>query len=493
MRTASPKLDTSHLTANQEAELRCCTALELKDRGDYDGAREMMRPLWKGIGHRPNTQGLHHTVVPEVLLCVGILTGWLGSRSEIKEADDYARDLITESITLFEALGESRKVAEARTELAYCYWRAGANDEARILFNEALKRLTIGGNARANALIGLSVVEWSESRYTEALRLLTENEALFKKITNQTYKGTYHNQIGIILEEISEASKKRTDYFHRAILEYHAADEHFRAAKHVVYRAHVKNNIANVLRELHRFREAHQHLEQARRLFMRVGDKVRVAQVDDTRAQVFISERKYADAEMTARSAARSFERAGRQCLLAETLINQGIALARLHETERAQFIFQRAIEIAHQAGALNRAGLAALTMIEEIDTLLPEVQSVAYEQAKEWLTNSESPDIKPRLRAAGKKIDGKRRSKRNMAEVREALFNKRHDLEAEVLKFERGLISQALAKVNGKVTHAAELLGLGYQKLAYIIETKHPDLLKKRTPVRRRPRKRKP
>jgi len=62
--------------------------------------------------------------------------------------------------------------------------------------------------------------------------------------------------------------------------------------------------------------------------------------------------------------------------------------------------------------------------------------------------------------------------------------------LEEEVLKFERGRISEALAKVNGKVTHAAKLLGLNYQKLAYIIETKHPDLLKKRTPVRRRPRK---
>ena len=264
MRTTSPKLDTSDLTPNQEAELRSRTALELKDHGDYDGAQAVMRPLWKGVGHRPNTQGLHQSVVPEVLLCVGILTGWLGSRSEIKEADDYARDLITESITRFEAIGDSRKVAEGRTELAYCYWRAGANDEARILFNEALKRLTIGGNARANALIGLSVVEWSESRYNESLKILTDNAQLFTKITNHTLKGTYHNQIGIDLEEIAAASRKKSDLFHRAILEYRAADEHFRAAKHVVYRAHVKNNIANVLRELHRFRESHQYLEQGR-------------------------------------------------------------------------------------------------------------------------------------------------------------------------------------------------------------------------------------
>src|SRR5690348_3712463 len=129
MRTTSPKLEIAHLTANEEADLRCRTALELKDRGDYDGALEAMVPLWSGIGSRPNTKGLHYAIIPEVLLCAGILTGWLGSRSEIKEADDYARDLITESITLYEAVGDSKKVAEARTELAYCYWRSGANDE----------------------------------------------------------------------------------------------------------------------------------------------------------------------------------------------------------------------------------------------------------------------------------------------------------------------------------------------------------------------------
>ena len=141
-----------------------------------------MFPLWKGIGSRPNTKRLHDAVAAEVLLTAGILTRWLGNRSEIKEADDYARDLITESITLYEALGDSRKVAEARVELGFCYWRVGAHDEAGIYFKDALKRLTIGGNARANALIGLSFVAWSESRYNEALKILIDNAPLFERI-----------------------------------------------------------------------------------------------------------------------------------------------------------------------------------------------------------------------------------------------------------------------------------------------------------------------
>jgi tetratricopeptide (TPR) repeat protein len=245
-----------------------------------------------------------------------------------------------------------------------------------------------------------------------------------------------------------------------------------------------------VLRELRRFREAHQHLEQARRLFMRARDSIRTSQVDESRAQVFIAEGKYKEAEQTARNAARSFERAGRQCFLAEALVTQGIALARLGETEHAQFIFQRAIEIAHQAGSLNSAGIAALTMIEELDSLSSELQSVAYMQARQWLADRQSPDTKPRLKAARKKIGGELLRKPKVIDPHEVLFIKRCDLEDEVLKYERELIRRTLAKVNGRVTDAAKLLNVGRQRLAHRIETKHPDLLKERTPVRRRSRK---
>jgi tetratricopeptide (TPR) repeat protein len=152
MRTASPKLDLSHLTANERALFRCQTALEFKDKGDYEHAQEVMRPLWKGVGERPETTGLHPSVAAEVLLSAGILTGWIGSKNEVKEANDTARDLITESITFYESAGDVTKVAAARAELAYCYWRAGALDEARIMFTEALQKLTTEGNTRANAL-----------------------------------------------------------------------------------------------------------------------------------------------------------------------------------------------------------------------------------------------------------------------------------------------------------------------------------------------------
>ncbi len=485
MRTTSPKLETSHLTANDEALLRCRNALELRDKGNYDGAREVMRPIWGGIGHRPETASLHPSVAAEVLLCAGILTGWIGSRNEIKEADEAARDLITESVTIFESLGDLKKVAEARTELAYCYWRAGALDEARIMFSEALQKLTIEGKTRANALLGLSVVEWSATRYDEALKILIDNASLFNKITNHTLRGFYHNQLAMILRKLVTPENK-TEQLNRVIDEYEQADSEFKLARNTVFRAHVKNNIGNALRDLSRFRKAHEYLDHARRLTVNVRDKVRTAQVDESRAQAFMAEQKYAQAEVAARHAVRSFEKAGRQCFLAEALITHGIALARLGKTVQAQFNFRKAIEVAHQAGALNRAGIAALTLIEEIDELSPEILLSAYEQAGEWLSTSQSQEIFQRFKTAGKKLALKLREGK-VKGAPEVLFNQPRNVKQDLLSIEREMIRKALAEVNGSVTHAASLLGMSYQGLAYLIKSRHPELLKERSPVRHR------
>ncbi len=488
MKITSPKINTSHLTANEEALRRCQIALELRDSGDFDGAQDVMRRLWRGIGSRPETEALHPSVAAEVLLCVGILTGWIGSRNEIKEADDYARDLITESITYFESIGDSKKVAEARTELAYCYWREGSFDEARIMFTEALKKLTTEGKTRANALLGLAVVERTSSRYDEALKILTDNARLFKKLSHPTLKGFYHNTFAQLLQA-TVSPEKKTEELKRVVREYEQADHQFKLARNTVFRALVKNNIGIVLRDLGRYREAQEYLDHARRLIVSVRDKVRTAQIDQARAELMIAQRRFTEAERVARGAAKSFEKAGRQCLLVEALTVRGIALARLGKTEQAQYIFQQAIEIAQQVEALNVAGIAALTLIEELDNLSPQTIAVAYERAHEWLEHSQSPDLHRRMSAAAIKVLAKVQAGL-IPEDAEVLANKPVDFDQELLRYENGLIKRALAQVDGSLTRAAANLRMSYQKLGYILETRHKALLKERTPIRRRSRK---
>jgi tetratricopeptide (TPR) repeat protein len=489
MQITSRKSTTSQLPANEAASQACQKALELKDKGDYDGAQAAMRRFWKGFGERPNTTGLEPSLAAEVLLCVGILTGWIGSRDENGEADGTAKDLITESIIYFQSVGDVKKVAAAQSELAYCYWRTGALDEARVMFTEALQKLTAPGNTRANALLGLSVVEWSDCRFNEALKVLNENGALFKKITNHTLKGFYHNQLAMVLRKLTTPKDQRNN-FRRIITEYQEADHQFKLARNTIFRAMVKNNIGNLLRELSRFKEAYEYLDQARRLTVSIRDRVRTAQVDQTRAHVMIAEGRYSEAARVARLASRSFERSGRQRLLLDALISRGIALSRLRRIEEAEFTFKRAIEVAQQVDVPKQAGLAALAMIEELDDLSIQTLAVAYERANEWLADSQSPNLLRRINTAASKLLARLQIEMITEEATDAIANKPLDFNQELLKYENALIKRALAQVNGSLTRAASLLSMSYQKLAYIIETRHRDLIKERSPVRRRSRK---
>lgn len=489
MKIASPKLQTAHLTANAEAQLKCQTALEQKDKGDFEGAQATMRRFWPGVGERPVTTALHDSVAAEVLLCVGVLTGWIGSKKQIEDAQETAKNLITESITYYEAVGDQKQVAAARVELAFCYWRDGELNEARTMLREALKKLTTEGNTKARALLKLSVLECSAGRYHEALEILTDNAGLFQKLGHHTIKGGYHSELAIIHRNLAK-SEKRDEYLKRAISEFQKADHEFKLARNPVFRADVKNNVGLILLNLSRFRESHKYLDEARRLTVGFRDRARIAQIDETRAQVFIAQGKLKEAEDVARKAT-ALEKSGHRCMMAEALITQGIALARSGRTEHAQVIFQKAIEVALGVNALSTAGLAALTLIEEVDQLSPAILHAAYQQASEWLTNSESQEVLRRVSIAAGKLAKSLRGELSADEANEILLTKPGDLQENILKYERKLISQALAQTNGRVTHAASLLGLSYQGLSYIIETRHPGLLKERSPVRRRrPRK---
>jgi len=489
VKIASPKLKTSNLGANDEALFRCKTALEQKDRGDYLGAQKAMRPYWSRMGEAPNTQGLEPSVAAEVLLCVGILTGWIGSKNQVSDAQETAKNLITQSMTYFESSRDVSKVALAQSEIAYCYWREGALNEARSWLREALENLTFEGAARARALLKLSTVEWTSGRFREALALLDQNESLFRKITNPKIKGNYHTELAIIHRNLA-TNENRCEYFRRAIVEYKEAERQFTLADNQTFRADVINNVGFLFFKLGRYKEAHKYLDAARRLTVKFKNKAHTAQIDESRAQVLIAEGKFTEAERIAHRAVSALQKSGHCCTMAEALITQGTALARLGRSDYARSVFQQAIQVAHQVNALNTAGLAALTLLEEVQGLAPEIVQAAYRQAREWLANSQSPDTKLRLADVTDKVVASIQTELKADDATEILLTGPGGLQAQLDKYEGVIIKRALVQADGKVTLAASLLELRYQSLAYKIEHQHPELLNYRTPVRRRPRK---
>ncbi|HEV2761897.1 MAG TPA: hypothetical protein VGV38_02790, partial [Pyrinomonadaceae bacterium] len=237
------QLENTSLGRDQRAALRCQAARELEEVGEYEGAREALGGLWRGLGLRPpEADELNPETAAEVLLRVGTLTGWLGHLAQAEGAQESAKNLITEAARLFESHSYAKKVCEAQTELAYCYWREGAFDEARVVLRGVLEQLRADCDLRAKAVLRSAIVERADNRYHDALRLLSEGAPLFERINNHTIRGGYHNEVGLVYKNLA-ASEKREDYLDRAFVEYAAASFHFEQAGHDFYRANVENNL----------------------------------------------------------------------------------------------------------------------------------------------------------------------------------------------------------------------------------------------------------
>src|SRR5215212_3273639 len=133
--------DQSEMLRVEDVLLQCKRAKELEEAGEFNQARETLAPYWQALGEKPRVENLPDATKAELLLRAGTLTGWLGSARQVQGAQEVAKDLISESASIAERLGLTEKAAEATVDLAICYWREGALDEARVTLRHALDSL----------------------------------------------------------------------------------------------------------------------------------------------------------------------------------------------------------------------------------------------------------------------------------------------------------------------------------------------------------------
>lgn len=475
------RLGDATLSPDGRAQLRCQIAAELETAGDYEAARVAMNGLWQRVGERPELDGLSRAVAADVLLRAGSLSGWIGSARQIEGAQETAKDLLSESAAAFAHLGDTGKVAEANIALALCYWREGSFDEARVTLQEVLTRL--GDNQtelRVRALLNRAMVEGAAGRHSDALHILMETAPLLEQSENHALKGSFHNVLATVLKNLG-AAEKRDDYIDRALIEYAAASYHLEQASHVRNCGRVENNLGLLYLECGRIQEAHEHLDHARSIFAGLKDSGIVAQVDETRARVFLAANNPEEAERLTRASVWMLESGGEQAVLAEALNTHARALARLGRHDEARATFERAMDLAEQIGNSESAGLAALNFLEELGGgFTAEERLGVYERADRLFGEATSREILARLRVCA-------RAQRANAGNLEPWAG--CSLEQAVLIYEGKLIKRALETEGGSVTRAARLLGITHQGLAFILQGRHKSLLASRTPPRPRRR----
>jgi FimV-like protein len=460
-------------------------AKELEESGDYEGARRALSPFWSQIGTRPLVDGLSLYAQAEIILRAGTLSGWIGSAQQIPGAQQVAKDLISESVRLFERLGDLGRTANAQIDLAICYWREGALDEARVILQEVRARASDNTQIMARALLNSSVVEVSSGRYTEAYSCLKEAAPLYEQIENHAAKGRYYVQRALVLRHLGTI-EGNADYIDQALIDYAVASGHYEQAGHARYQASVENNVGFLLLTLKRFPEAHEHLDRARRLYLTMKDRGRVAQVNEALARLYLAQDQYEAAERAASGAIFTLERGDEHSLLAEALITHATALARLGRDAESRKSFARAANISETAGDNGAAVNALLTSIEELKAKLSGLELMeTYRRADQLLGDVADASTLARMRSCSHIVLNGLLEYCQSGNFRLEDFLIGGTLEEEVLHFEGELIRRALQQEHGSVTRAARLLGTTHQSLAFIIKGRQHQLLTERKPPR--------
>ncbi len=484
--------ETSRHLSPRERALHCCRLSgQLKEAGEYQAACEALAEFWPNGDDSSGLNDLDPLAKAEVLLAVGGLTGWSGSTKHEQSTQELAKNLLTQSEELFRGLKLPIRVAEVRSELALCYWREGAFNEARDILVQVIDEVRdVDNELLAKSLLRRAIVEKTAGRYVAAFDIYREAARVIEREAGHAHRGELHNGLGTLLNCLGHA-EGREDYIDRSLVEFAAASFHFEHAGHKRYQACVDINLGFLYFTLGRFAEAHKNLDRARDLLVEIDDNVHLAQVNDTRARTLLAEGRLREAERFARSAVQTLEKGDEQALLAEALTTHGIALARLGNHARARVLLRRATEVAETSGDLEGAGRAHLSLIEEMgdQTAATELATI-YQSAADLLQHSQDPSVGKRLIACARKvIEALGDSEGENQEVPDNSWEG-FSFKEKILECERALIERALRDSNGSVTRAARLLGFKHhQSLISLINSRHKELLKTRTAVRKRRR----
>src|ERR1700752_4153496 len=184
----------------QHAAVACRQAKELEKLGDFEGACEALSDFWDPLTNALAIDRLEPAQRAEVLHRVGSVASRGAAANPREGTQESAKDFISQSIRIYDDLGIRDSLAEARADLALCYWREGAFDEARINLANALNETTDNDrDLKALIMIRAGIVEGDARRLSDALRIYGEASDLVEQSGDHYLQGTFHFSLGLTL------------------------------------------------------------------------------------------------------------------------------------------------------------------------------------------------------------------------------------------------------------------------------------------------------
>ncbi|HEY2963447.1 MAG TPA: winged helix-turn-helix domain-containing protein [Pyrinomonadaceae bacterium] len=384
-------------TRNEQIQVFCAIAREQIDAGNYDAACKVLEGWWV-FGEWPKLDGLTQRSCADLLFTTGELAGCVASAKQLPNGQKHGEALLNGSIGIFERLSCTRQAAEARIEVALCYYREGLFDLGRSTLMKVLDRLSPNdSDLRSLALIRLASLERHAGRLKDALGRLNEARTLVK-LSGPWATGRCHLELASTYKDLA-VSESSTLYSDIAEESYLTALREFEAVGSHRLVAIVENNLGFLLSLIGRFQDAEMHLFRARKIFSHFDDRIRRAQVDDSLARLYLAQNRLDDAQTRIRLSIQTMESGDEDALLAESLTTKGMIYCRLQRYNDAQKALEAAYRLALRCGDVEGAGRSQLVLVEEMAHILePEERGLVRIRLMELLSASQQTAIRERL-----------------------------------------------------------------------------------------------
>jgi DNA-binding winged helix-turn-helix (wHTH) protein/tetratricopeptide (TPR) repeat protein len=392
-------------TRNEQVQVSCSIAREQIDAGNYDSAYRVLETWWR-YGEWPKVDGLDERSCADLLFTAGELAGCLASTKQLPRGQKDGEALLNGSIAMFEQLSSRSRAAEARIELALCYYRQGHFELGRSTLRIVLDTLAPDDHElRSLALIRLASLERHAGRLQEALAYLQEAAAV-GELAGPWATGRCHLELASTFKDLG-LSEENNKYFDQAHESYGKALHEFEGVGNHRLVAIVENNLGVLFIPIGRFSDAEFYLCRARHAFSHFNDQIRCAQVDDSLARLYFAQGKYDEANTAIERAVATMERGDEDALLAESLRTMGLIYCALSRHTEAEKILDAAYRLAVRCGDREGSGLALLILVEEMGEMLePKERGRIQPLLAEVLSTTQQSSVRARVQKSLQKID---------------------------------------------------------------------------------------
>ena len=263
--------------------------IKLERSGRYEEALRIFSDDFDDPNFLPVVEGLPAEDGAELLLRFGSLIGFYAFKHQVDGGQERSKDLLTMAVRQFTELNEVAKIAECQNYIALGYWRKGELEEAKVWIEESLSNeLPISNDARLYGHVTKSLIMLSAKSFTENIAncLAVEND--FREFGDAFLNGSLCTNVGLSFKNCGQLVDA-TRYLTLARI-FHER------SRHKVYLGTVYNNLAQLWKTQQRFGAAHESVDAAIKLYRQLRDRNREGSSIDTKAQIFLEERKLPEA-----------------------------------------------------------------------------------------------------------------------------------------------------------------------------------------------------